>query len=95
MGVENRDPTEPSVLRSHAPTVLYPFPMPPERPEKKGAQRACLDDFWGDDISFPVMTLYGDYFISRDIRIPSLANQDSMESHKGFLTVAHLLFRSC
>ena len=41
------------------------------------------------------MQLYGDYFISHDIRIPSLANQDSMESHKGFLTVAHLLFRSC
>ena len=30
------------------------------------------------------MQLYGDYFISHDIRIPSLANQDSMESHKGF-----------
>ena len=39
-------------------------------------------------MKFPTQ-LYGDYFISHDIRIPFLTNQDSMESRRVFF-VAHL-----
>ena len=58
-----------------------------ERPEK----RAPKGWLFGVDLlgmTFPTQ-LYGDYFISHEIRIPSLTIQDSMESRRVFF-VAHL-----
>ena len=53
-------------------------------------QLVVLGDFFSGMKSCPVNN--GDDFINHEIRIPSLNNQDSMESNKFFFKVAHMRF---
>ena len=57
------------------------------------SKKACL--FRVYRILYSTTQFCGDYFINHDIRIPSLNNQDSMESKAGFQFVTQLLVVCC